>query len=146
MEFFGVCEISLRPSEISDGKKEKNLYWWAKTGVRAQMECFSKQISWSEILSDILFTRRKKKRGENAWNVWNCLNFRSFWKKCSYLFWIIFMNTEAHGLKKVNLVVDHCEFSLQWKAEEVFRTSLWLGLFPCCVSNQRNRNPKTYAG
>ena len=34
MEFFGVCEISLRPSEISDGKKEKNLYWWAKTGVR----------------------------------------------------------------------------------------------------------------
>ena len=62
MEFFGVCEISLRPSEISDGKKEKNLYWCVKTGVR-EMECFSKQISFErDSFRHFVFKRRREEK------------------------------------------------------------------------------------
>ena len=64
MEFFGVGEISLRPAEISAGKKEKKLTFRGKTGEARRMECFemfSKQTSFTlNILSDSVYNKRRE--------------------------------------------------------------------------------------
>ena len=71
MEFFGVCEISLRPSEISDGKKEKNLYWCAKTGVREWNVFQNKSLGtrFSQIFCLQVERRREEKTSEMSENV-----------------------------------------------------------------------------
>ena len=71
MEFFGVCEISLRPSEISDGKKEKNLYWCAKTGVREWNVFQNKSLGvrFSQTFCLQVERRREEKTSEMSENV-----------------------------------------------------------------------------
>ena len=66
MDFFEVCEVSLRPSEISDGKKEKKNVLVRENGG-ARMECFSKQISLSEILSVICLKEEERRKCLNFW-------------------------------------------------------------------------------
>ena len=57
----------------------------------ARMECFSKQISLSEILSVICLQLYKKKWGENVWTFDG--------KKYSHFVLDYILNTEAHGVK-----------------------------------------------